>query len=230
MSKETFLNFPKDEFCTTILSLGPPFSGKTFLALKSIKAWIDMKMFDEYYLVLPAFRNEMKGSYDWLENIPNVHIYESVRPKIFEDLIEKCEKNNEMFKKGKLKVKPKYFVMVDDATSQGKGLFGAPVVRRLVTENRHLQIHSWFCLHYDKGILDPKVRSNIYFVFLYKVKDTLLRKAFDEYITFDEFDDYKNHFKPFWKEFVSVHEFGCLLIQGKKAYNPNACKWYDESK
>lgn len=229
MSKEEFLNFAKDQYCTTIMSLGPPFSGKTWIALKTIKQWIDMKMFDEYYVVLPSFRNEMKGSYDWMEKIPNMHIYESIRHKVLEDLIVKCEKNNELFKKGKLKVKPRYFFFCDDATSQGKGLFSADVIRRLVTENRHLNIHSWFCLHYDKGILDPKVRSNIFFVFLYKVKDVLLKKSYEEYVTFDEFDDYKQ-FKEFWKEYVSKNKFGCLLIKGKDSYNPNVCNWYEPDK
>ena len=66
-TKEGFLNFPANEFCTTCLSLACPGSGKTYLLLKCLKEWLKMGMFEEYHVVLPAFKNEMSGSYDWLE-------------------------------------------------------------------------------------------------------------------------------------------------------------------
>ena len=56
MRKEDFLRFPDTDYCTSILSIASPGSGKTYILLKCLKAWIDMGMFEEYHVILPTSR------------------------------------------------------------------------------------------------------------------------------------------------------------------------------
>jgi hypothetical protein len=227
-TKEGFLCFPKVEYCTTCLSIAPPSSGKTHLLLKCLEEWLKMKMFSEYYLVLPAFENEMSGSYDWLADIPNVHIHEKYHDTLGAEIVAKQKKNNDLFKKNKIKVMPRIFFCVDDASSE-KNLFDSENIIAIVTKNRHLHIHSWYLMHGLKGIIPPNVRQNIFYVFLYKLKDTFLKQAFIEFCNFPlDFDDYKRDFKPFFKEYIIPKQYGCLLLGGSRDYSPNADTWFPE--
>ena len=227
-TKEGFLNFPKNEYCTTCLSIACPGSGKTFLLLKCLKEWLDMNMFSEYHVVLPAFKNEMSGSYDWLEKEKRVFVYEKYHDLIGKQVVAKQMKNHELFKKGKLKEMPRIFFCIDDASSE-KHLFKSESIIAIVTKNRHLHIHSWFLAHSDKGIIEPKVRQNIFFVFIYKLKENFLQHAFKEYVNFPiDFDDYRKDFKPFFKEYVIPKQYGCLLLGGSRDYSPNVDEWYSE--
>jgi hypothetical protein len=228
-SKKDFLEFPATDFCTTILSMGPPRSGKTYLMLKCVKEWLEMGMFEKYVMVLPSFKNEADGSYDWLMEHENVTVYESYHDHIGKAIIAEQEKNNLLFKAGKLEQKPRVFFCIDDATSQGKNLFASASMMAFATQNRHLTIHSWFLLHYDKGVVTPKMRNNILWVILYPVKKKLLEQAFDSYIDFPEFDDFKKDFMPFWNQNVTKNKYGCLLIRGKEKYTTTSSGWFNEN-
>jgi hypothetical protein len=169
----------------------------------------------------------MKGSYDWLGPLKNVFVYEKYHDALGGEIIKKQMKNHELLKKGKLKEMPKIFFAVDDASSE-KNLFGSENLIGIITKNRHLHIHSWTLLHGDRGVIPPKIRQNIFFVFLYKLKDNFLRHAFMEYCNFVEFDDYKKDFKPFFNEFVVPKQYGALLLGGSRDYSPNVDEWFTE--
>jgi hypothetical protein len=229
-SKKDFLEYPATDICTTVLSMGPPRSGKTYLMLQCVKAWIEMGMFERYVMVLPSFKNEADGSYDWLLQYDEyVDIYESYHDHIGEAIIAQQEKNNELHKAGKLQERPRIFFCIDDATGQGTKLFKSESLLKIVTQNRHIFIHSWLLLHYDKGVVTPKMRNNILWVVLYPVKKKLLEQAFDSYINFPEFDDFKQDFKPFWDKNVRQKKHGCLLIKDKEKYTTSACDWFNEN-
>lgn len=229
-TKDGFLNFPKDEYCTTCLSIAPPASGKTFIMLECLKIWVKNKMFDEFVVVLPSYKNEMSGSYEWLEPLQNVFVHEAYNDIIGQELVEKQKKNHALFKAKKIKQMPRVFFCVDDASSE-KNLFQSDSILSLVTKNRHLNVHSWFLLHADKGVIPPAVRQNIHYVFIYKLKDNFLQHVFKEYVNFSvDFDDYRKDFKQFFKDFVIPHQFGCLLIGGSRDYSPNVHEWFADSK
>lgn len=227
MRKDDFLNFPIDDYCSTILSLGQPRSGKTFVMLKCVEQWLKMGMFDEYHMVLPAFKNEADGSYDWLLNYDNVYVYEKYYDRIGNTLIKTAMENDEKWKKKKIPKKPRIFFCVDDATSEGK-MFQSESLRALATKNRHLNITSWFLSHYCKGVLDPKVRMNIKYIFLYPVKSKLLKMVWEDFIDFQEFDDFKKEFMPFWREYITPKKYGVLLVNGRESYNPMVDSWFSE--
>lgn len=227
--KENFINFPKQEFCTTILSIGAPFSGKTYVMLLVLREWLKMRMFEEknVHLVLPAYRNEMTGSYKWiLDEYPDVNIYEQYNDSIVKGILKQQKKNTDLIEKGKLKEMPRVFLAIDDATSE-KGIFNSKELMELVVKNRHLHCHQWYLLHYDKGVIGPKIRSNMYYVFMYKVKDALLRECFKDYVQFDEFDDYKKDFKPWWCAEITPHPYGFMLIAGKDSYSSDGPDWFE---
>lgn len=227
-NKKDFIQFPAEKFCTTIFSLGPPRSGKTYVLLKVLKEWLDMGMFEKYILILPSYKNEADGSYDWLEQYENVYVYESFHEHIIQQILDEQEENNELFKSNKLPEMPRIFIGVDDATSQGKKIFASKAMLKVATQNRHYKIHSWFLMHYSKGIIQPNVRQNVNFLFLYPVKKKLLENAFDEYIDFPkDFDDF-NLFKTYWDKTILTQEHGCLLVNGKKSYSPWVSEWFTE--
>lgn len=226
-SKEDFLNFPIKQYCTTTLSLGPPGSGKTYIALQCIKHWLANNVFDELHMIIPAFENEQNDSYSFLQPYldTNVYVYGMYRDKIVLDLINKAKKQNMLYKAGKIKRKPRYFFMVDDATGQ-RELMNSPMLERIITENRHLQVHSWILLHQDKKVITPKIRENIQFIILYPLHVHKLKMVFEEYINFPlDFEKY-TEFWDFWKEYVLQQEHGSMLIANRIGFNPNIRNWF----
>jgi hypothetical protein len=227
-TKEGFLNFPKEKFATTILSMGPPASGKTHIMLECLKYWLSVNMFEVYVLILPNFKNEMNDSYAFLNDYENVYIYESFHQSEIEKLlIGPAEKEIEDYKKGKLSERPLKFFAIDDATSQAKDIFSSKLLTSLITQNRHYGIHSWLLCHYDKGVLGKKVRQNIYYIFLYPVKQSLLKCCYEDYIDCHDFPDFDS-FEEFWTEYVKYKKYGSLLLTkyGKGCYNPEARLWF----
>ena len=110
------------------------------------------------------------------------------------------KKAGELFRKGKITEKPRIFFAVDDATSQGKKLYSSSTMTAFATQNRHLNIHSWFLLHYDKSTITPKIRQNILWVFIYPLNPKLLESVYEEYIDNDDLDNFKHKFLPFWQK------------------------------
>ena len=226
--KEKFLTFPAEEFCTTIMSFGPPRSGKTFIALKCIKQWLDMGMFEQYILILPSYQNEMDDSYAWLGEYEQITIYEKFHDSELQPILEQQKKNKQLFKDGKIEYMPRVFVFIDDATSQGKAMFQSETLVTLATQNRHYAIHTWVAIHYDKGIVPPAVRLNINFVFVYPVKEKQLQAIHEQYIDFDEFNNFKKDFLPFWQQEIKTKKYGVLLVAGKDSFNSDVSDWFTD--
>jgi uncharacterized protein Usg len=229
-TKEGFLEFPKEQFCTTIMSIGPPACGKTHNLLESLKYWIETNMFQEYYLVLPNFKSEMSGSYKWLLDYDNVVVYESFKEKDMRKVIDLAKQEAEDFEDKKITERPRRFFAIDDATSQNKNIFTSQTMLEIITQNRHYFIHSWLLLHYDKGVVGKKSRENIYYILLYPVKPKLLESAFEQYLDIDEFPTF-DEFYAFWRERVKNKKYGSLLITkyGKGCVNSTVRNWFNEN-
>jgi uncharacterized protein Usg len=226
-TKEGFLNFPKDQFCTSILSLGPPACGKTFVMMECVKYWLSVNMFQEYYLVLPNFKNEMSGSYDWLKPHANVKVYQSWKENDMKKLLEIADKEAEDFKNRKIAERPRRFFAIDDATSQNEDIFKSKTLLSFICQHRHYFIHSFIACHYDKGVIGKKCRNNIYYMFFYPVKPELLQNCYKDYIDMDEFPTFDDFYK-FWRERVRSKKYGSLLVTkyGKGAVNSTVRNWF----
>jgi hypothetical protein len=232
-SLEEFINFPRDEYCTTAFSIAAPGSGKTYIMINCLKLWIKMNMFDFYILILPQYKNEQNDTYAFLKSLPKemkkkVRIYETYASWIGHAIASEAQKNCKLFDQGKIKTKPKMCFIVDDATSQ-TDLFKDPSIVTLVTENRHLQIHSWFLGHAQKGIIEKKVRANIKFMFFYAMNTEDLEDVYKSINFPKDFPKFKD-FQEFFSQYVLEEEYGVVLINGRKWYDPNACHWFDKIK
>ena len=226
-SKKDFLTFPVSDFCTTIMSIGPPGSGKTYLLLESLKHWLKNNVFDEYHIVAPAFENEMEDSYAFLRPYlkKEVSVYGMYTNSLADRLVLEAKRNNEKFRAGKIKRKPRVFFAVDDATGQ-RELFDSPSLERIIVENRHLNIHSWLLLHQDKKVVTPKIRENMRFIIIYPLHVEKLKYMFSNYINFPtDFENYKE-FWEFWKEYVLPNEHASLLVCDRIGYTPDCRLWF----
>lgn len=233
-TKEEFLTFPKIEYCTSVFALGEPGSGKTYLMLQSLKYWIKHKYFDEIHIVLPSFKDEQDGQYDFLEKIQNVYIYESVHERVMEKLIKKAEDDAELGDKLRKQGKPvpkrkRYYFGIDDATHEGKKLMQSRSLFKLMTKNRHLNIQSHYCLHHWANVLPPIARSQCKFVLLYNMQLKELKGAFEEFVNFKEIRKF-NDFLEFWDNYIMNQEHGVLLVKKNTWYTPNAPHWFDNEK
>lgn len=219
MSLREFLNQPKKECCTT-LTIGRPLMGKSFLMLNALKYWISVNMFDEYHLVLPMFEIEQKASYDFLKEIKAkkkfIFIYLQFDSSIVSKILEK-NKNP--------KTRKKVFFCLDDTTSQKDKTFRSMNLLKLAVESRHYDVHTWIITHYGRGIIGKDVRSNIGFLFIHRVKWSLIPDIYDELIDFPEDFPDLEHFETFMKS-VFNKKYGSVLFSSvTDSFNDNCNEW-----
>ena len=90
MSLDNFLNECKKNDRFTLI-IGEPGGGKTYLMINTLKYYLANNTFSQYHLVLPAFKNERDGSYEFLKDPKYrkyVFIYSEYHPKIGENLFK----------------------------------------------------------------------------------------------------------------------------------------------
>lgn len=217
MSKQEFLDQP-NKACTSIFSIGERGTGKTFVALQSIKYWMQNNIFDHYYLVLPDFEDEQNDSYAWLAEYKNVTVYEGYHSKYGREILERSKKNKE---EHKLHNKPleKYMLFIDDAANEGKKLMRCQNLLEISISARHKRIQSWFCLHAVANIIPPCIRNAVGCIFLYPVGRAVLKLMYKDFINFPK--DFKNYdeFELFFDEYVTDVEFNAFLLFKPKRPN-----------
>ena len=203
--------------CRSTVSIGKPGSGKSFIMLNCLYEWLEYGMFDEYVLILPTYGIEQKSSYDFLEKYKNVTIYTGYHPKISEQLIK------QQSKKGK--EKKRIFLGIDDST-QETALFTDPGIVKIATCSRHLNIHTWIILHAGKGVIPPKVRNQMAYVFLYTISPPLLETMYKEYVSHPDFKRFKD-FEEYWYDEIEPVEHGVLLLDNLHKDYDEVHDWFD---
>lgn len=228
--KKDFLMYPAKECCTSIMSMAPPRSGKTYVMINCVKEWLEMGMFEKIVMILPQFKKEMNDTYGFLKDVPNVYVYESFNDAIMKKYIDEQEKYSEMYTSKKIDKCPRMLFVCDDATGQKSNLFKSSTMLRIVTENRHLRIHSWVLLHYAKGIIQPCIRENLQFIFVYPLKDKLMRMIYDDFVNFPKTFPTYEVFEAFYNKYVDDgnNKYPVLLLNGKESFNPDVCKWFSK--
>jgi hypothetical protein len=221
MSKEEFLMQPY-ESTRPIVSIGPPGCGKSFIMLNCIKEWLHAGTFAEYHMILPAFKFEQNDSYKFL--LPhmkkNVFVYDAYSPILVRRLIKMGEQ--EETKEDKKRI----FFCIDDSTIEGGNLMKSPEMVKLATMCRHYNIHTWLIMHCSKGVVPPKVRNQVKFVFLYDIPPPLLEYVYKEYVDDVDFKRLRD-FSDYWYDKVQPIKFGCLLLDKiRKEYSNECNKWF----
>lgn len=206
----TELDFLDDDTHRIILSLGSKGSGKTHMMINYLKYALMTNKYAEYHLVLPAYKNEKDGQYEFLKGMKNVYIYNTYNPKI-------C---------GRIK-KPNTLFIIDDATSNGLDIKKDMNLMRIITTSRHMKIQLWLIFHAVRSIMSVPVRANIDYLFVHKTTNRkLLEAIYEEYFSmYPEFDR-EQTFINFYHENVLMQEYNALFLNLVKGhYDTNVNQW-----
>ena len=222
MSLDNFLNECKknDRFS---LIISEPGSGKTFLVLHVLKYYLDNNIFTQYHLVLPAFKNERDGSYNFLKDPKYrkyVFIYSEYHSKIGENL----------FKMQNVENPPeKIFFWIDDCTGEQE-LWHDDYLTKIATKTRHLRISTYIICHSEgSSVIKPKVRAQAQFIFLGDMHIDILHKCYKSYVNFpSDFPNFKMFLEYMEKEVYS-QKYGMFFVDKvNKQYSPDASIWFSE--
>jgi hypothetical protein len=214
-----FLEQPLDS-CRTILTLGEPHAGKTYNFIRCVAYWLQNETFDEIHLVLPVYKYEQNNSYAFLSKYKGktkIKIYNAFHDQIAHNLI----KQQEADKKGK-----KIFLGVDDSTQQASALFASTNLVKLATTSRHLRIHTWLLMHYNKSVIPPKVRKNLGYIFVFELGTEDLDDVFRQYMQRSMYKDRKEFFADIDNNLVG-QQYGCMLIDKiRKKVTFDSASWW----
>lgn len=139
------------------------------------------------------------------------HEYKStIIPKVLQRQRLMLKKNEERVKKGKKKLDPRAFLIMDDCMSSKHEWLKDPNVLSIFNEGRHFQLTFILTMQYCLGI-QPELRSNFDFVFLLGEDiATNRRKLYEHYAgVFPKYD-------LFEQVFLQVtNNFGCMVIYNR---------------
>ena len=228
MSLKDFINQP-NEACKMVLSIGAPGSGKSSIMLNVLKHyWLPGDYFNEYHLILPTYKYEQKNSYSFLDTFykkdkKKIFIYDKYHPLISEKILNQQKKNNNN----------KIFFSIDDSTHLKGDLFYSGNIIELATTSRHLNIHSWLIMHYNKTIIPPNVRQNIEMLFIHRLKLKSLEDIYDnhfEYRDKQEFESKRGFVNYVAKQYIKNKYYTIYNDEIRNTYNEHVCKWFKHDK
>jgi hypothetical protein len=171
--------------------------------LRCIAFWLINETFEEMHLVLPVYKYEQNNSYAFLEKYKGktkIKIYNAFHDMIAHNLIKKQSKS-----KGKI------FLGIDDSTHQKSSLMKSDALLQIATTSRHLHIHTWIILHYNKGVIPPNVRQNLGYVFVFQLSTKPLKDIFEQYIQISKYKTFDDFDKDFSK-MCDEYKYACMLI------------------
>ena len=222
MSLYNFLNECKNNDRFTLI-IAEPGGGKTFMMNHVVQYYLENNMFDEYHLVLPAFKNERDNSYDYLRNPKYksyVFIYSEYHPKISERIYKQQYVENP---------EKKIFFWIDDSTGEEE-LWNDPNICKVATKTRHLRTSLYIICHSESaGVIKPRVRGQAQFVFLGNMHLSILQKCFKSYVNFPNVFPTFKKFVEFMTKEVYSQKFGMLFVDRvNKQCNPDVSTWFGE--
>lgn len=213
--------FLKDmrEHGRSVISLGEPESGKTFLALKYIQWALDNDLYDIYHCVIPMYGREENDSYKFIENYKNkFYIY-----KCYDEVVSQRVKNS--IEKDKHRV----FYFIDDGTSQLMSNMDNTFIE-LYTTTRHSKVGGvtiWLCVHSAKKVIIPLIRQSTRYYFIYNIEnDQLLEGIYKEMLSL-RYRREKKKYDDFVSEYgrcVKDVDYGVMLIC-KKGVDMKVTEW-----
>lgn len=213
-------DFLGDNTCRVTVSVGTKGSGKTHLMLAYVKFALRTRRFDSLHLVLPSFSNEEDDSYKWLTEHNNVYIYTQYSPVVTERVIKAATANA---KAGK-----QTFFALDDATHNGVDLSIDHEFLELITTSRHKKVSVWLIFHSLRAVINPVIRANIDYMFIFRISNNrLLTALYEEYFSmFKEFASKPREFSAWYVANVLEKEYGCLFLSTlKHVYTVDVPSW-----
>jgi hypothetical protein len=98
----------------------------------------------------------------------------------------------------------------------------------MITTRRHKKIQMWLIFHSLRAVIVPVIRSNIDYLFVFKVSNSkLLTSVYEEYYSmFDDFQDQPRKFAQFYRGNIFQAKHGCLFLNTvKHEFSPNVSEW-----
>jgi hypothetical protein len=204
-------NFMFDDTHRVVVSLGCKGSGKTHTVINYLKVSLLTNKYKEYHLVLPAYKNEKDGQYDFLKQYKNkVFIYNTYNSQI-------CERIK----------KPNTLLIVDDATSNGLDLKKDQKFLQLITTTRHCQCMVWLVFHSARSVMSVPLRANIDYLFMYKTTNKkLIEVMWEEYFSmYPEFQK-QSDFVNYYYDSVLQDEHNAIFIDlVRSEYDNSVNQW-----
>lgn len=198
-------NFNEKEFVESVLknwvvlSIGTKGSGKTFLLLKYLKFAMQYNLYEQYVLVLPMFKMEQSGSYNFIDDKQkHIFVFDTYNQVITANLMKQQEKD--------VKKKMKVLYVIDDAS--GEDVWNIDdSLRHLITSIRHYNVALWMCVHSASGILSPFIRQQTDILLLSKVTNAkLLKNIYEEFLSLmSEYVGLEGH-KNFIDKVIQLHK------------------------
>jgi len=203
----------------SIISIGTPESGKSYLALKYVTYSLQNDLYDEYHIVAPTFNHEENSSYDFLkQHKDKVKIYLKYNAVVSERVDKAREKGKILF-------------VVDDATSELLNNMDNTFIK-LFTTTRHSKnggLTLWIIVHSAKKVLPPMLRQNVKYVFLYRIESSELLEdtIFKEFLSLQYRRQGKkyDHFVEEFSEVMENNKFGVVLIARKIGIDFDVTHW-----
>jgi len=200
-----------------ILCIGQKGSGKTTLFNSYLKKSLLQKNYDTYHLIIPSYKYEKDGSYNFLENQYNCFIYPSYTENVSKRVLDDRAKGN------------KCLFMIDDASGFD---MNDENFKTLVVTSRHGKSKNFtsggvcifICLHSARAIIKPIVRNNCDYIFIFKMNNRkLLESLFQEYFSmvYNKFIDFLNVYKN-----AMTQKYNSILYSNQSPYlDVNVVNW-----
>jgi len=203
----------------SIISIGTPESGKSYLALKYMKYALQNNLYDEYHIVAPTYDYEENSSYDFLKKHKDiVKVYKYYHAVVAEKVDRAREKSKVLF-------------IVDDATSELLNNIDKTFVKLFITtrHSTHGGLTFWMIVHSAKKVLPPMLRQNVKYVFLYRIESSELLEdtIFKEFLSLQyrrqgkKYDDFANEFS----EVMENNKYGVVLVARKIGIDFEVSNW-----
>lgn len=189
----------------SIITIGSPESGKTYLALKYLIYALNNKHYDEFHLVLPQFSYEQNDSYAFLKSYKdNVFVYD-----MYDDIVVK--------RINLLKKKKRIFFLVDDLTGNIDFYKDKELVK-LISTTRHGKggCTVWLICHASKKVLSKSIRNCVKYIFISSIEsDNILRTDIYEDFASIYYKKQKKGYDQFFDDYMAImdnNEFGIILL------------------
>ena len=208
--------------------LGSTKSGKSVWTSSVVRAGLELGVWTRAYLILPTYKFERKGTYDWLaklaKSLPKtstIKIFDTFNDDVASLITKECQKNLQHT-----------VCWVDDFTSMvgglhnlsGSGANQKSAIVEMLTLKRHLRLTLFFTGHGAKSVLHPLIRSNLTFICLTDIRnEKLLRGVWEEsfslLLPWSNFQDhFKNHLAKKYGVFV-------VKLTGQGGFDVDASEW-----
>jgi len=204
MSLENTFIEDLEKSCRSIITIGSPDSGKTYLALKYIVHCLNNNTYEEYHLVLPQYKAEYNNSYGFLKQFKDiVRIYDEYDPIIIEG-IQKIRKTKRIL------------FMCDDATGS-LDINKDRSLLKLMSTTRHAKgCTVWLICHASKKVISKPIRSCAKYIFITSIEslEVLEKDIYADYISMiykkmgQKFDDFLSDYT----NIMDSNEYGIILI------------------